>query len=369
MGFWRAGFAGLGVLLCAAAGPALAEAREVGEYISFYYQAPAPEEAPEVIGALLDSEILNSKAAVESDFRGTTAYFFGRIGQMNPEIKVFYRALFEKSADKSFLVHIFRYCADEEDRKYLLAKVKDPGFEEPAEMVNGLFGSGLTEPVNLPERDIKRSGDLDYYWNEFFLTGSEQVLEKLLNVISWPDRTRAKVESYLNGSAAPENKEKVRQMLRTEFDFHFGKGGEILSKDDLDSKLALAVTTQGKGKEFQELNNLLGFTDEDTLHYATKGAVAWALASNALQHEKVLRFLEKKIPDLTGGALLLALQTAGEAELERNEDAAAEKHIRKVIELNPTDLRALEYLHLIYVKRDDDEGASDVNAKIKALEA
>ena len=348
--------------------PAYDISNEVNEFTTFYYQRPVPEKAPEMLKKFIQSDFFQSKEAYKNDVAGLTAYFFGRLGQISPELKEQYRHIFEQSNHQGryLVADVFGHCASESDRQWLLGKANEPGYEGERDFVNKIFGPPLTPPIDLANMEIKKDDQLDYYWLEFFVTGNTQAVKQIFNVVKWPDKSRDKIQSFLNSNAAESKKNTVKQILRDSFEIQF-KEDEILSKDDIDVKIAHGIMMRGQRPAFKALSEAIPFLNEEMGYYATKGAAAWSVNSNAGQHEEILRFLESEINTLNGAPRLLALQYAAFSELDRNEDEAALRNIKKAIELDPTSVGAHQLLYLMFMKKGDAEGMTQQMATIEVL--
>ena len=337
---------------------------QFASYLNLFYQHPEPEKAPAMLRELINSDFYQSKRAYQDDAVGITAYMFGRIGSLYPDVKNGYRQVYEETNEQGrlFILNLYQYCLSGDDFEYLSKTAKEHRTNEEQKAMERL--SEKKQPgLDLSKRDIEKSSELDYYWSEFFITGNIEPVRKILNVMQWPDRTRIKLADFLKGAASEKEKEKISATLKP-FDIQI-EGNEILSQQDLDISISEGIMLKNLGQIFQEIKKQIPYTDEDITYFATKGVASWAMNSNAGQHEKIQRFLESQIPTLNGSGLLAALIFSAEAELDRNEDRAALNNIQKYLNLNPQNARAHQFLMLYYMKQGDQEG---VIKQIKILD-
>jgi hypothetical protein len=157
----------------------------------------------------------------------------------------------------------------------------------------------------LPE-EARGPQHLDLYWGEFLVTGSLEIVKRIIAVLDWPDLTRHLINQAL--AAAPDAAEGVIRLSDDqwqsfrELGILIGATGEVprphvAVPGDVD--LLLWQGLQMKHEASCALVRQL--EGNPVLYVATKGAALWSLRSNAEQHPGVKRLCEAEAA-VTGGA-------------------------------------------------------------------
>ena len=133
----------------------------------------------------------------------------------------------------------------------------------------------LTKPVRYPS-------DLDYLWMEFFLTGNEAALRKIIEVLAWPDRASARLRNAFTdmGSAIFSFRRRfvaarLRRLLGIDVD---RVTGEVHPDIDLDVYCALQPNYQWRSSaEFAKIRAALPFqhSQDEFVQMATRFSASW----------------------------------------------------------------------------------------------
>lgn len=152
----------------------------------------------------------------------------------------------------------------------------------------------------LPD-SIQSPGEMDLCWAEFLVTGKTAVVERIIEVLDRPDRTRDFLSAQL--STAPEDpvlSDDEKQELQR-YGIGLGKLSDdgawtVMTPGDTDVFLSLGVKDQDPTckKVFDAMH------EELRLHVACKGAALWSLQANAATHGVIRLFCEEAAKQ-TGG--------------------------------------------------------------------
>ena len=341
--------------------------KEVTDYLTHFYLRPEPAQASEILEKVLGDDYYKSQEALRENVQPLLAYSFGKIARLHPEVKENFKALFEKTdhAGRALIIGIFNFCADESDRGYFMEKAKSEAYAAEKDVINQVFGQGLPPVIDLTTREVAGGVQLDFYWNDFFITGDTVLLKKILNVISRPDKSREKLAAYFAKEQPPVTERIVMDILKSSFEIFINDKKEIVTNDDLDIKLAFGLMMMDQGKEFQRLNQTIVFTNSEVSYLAAKGAAAWALGSNAVEHEKILKFLEAEAQTLSGSPLIRTLLIIGFAEFKKEELDSALKHIDQCLALDSQNVQA-HHIRMVIMKKKGD--AEEVKKEMAVLE-
>jgi TPR repeat protein len=241
---------------------------EADEFVTYYYRSPAPERVTEALQWFVSTpDVLDPKSAVPM------GYFFGRVAQEHPSLIQEYRGVLRAASPqaKPFVSGILAELA-----------ATPPG------------------PVNALQRPILTATDNDLLWAEFMLTGSEEPIVRLIDVLARPDVVRAHLEAWL---AFPLLELDTR-LGRIVDDLRFTAGivcdlhrGEIRTQGDLDCRCLMQGLALAPTERVQDVRDALPFelTDEDVTFMGAKASAKWSLASNANRHLQVLRTCEAEV--------------------------------------------------------------------------
>src|SRR6266568_1449488 len=166
-----------------------------------FYRSPSPA---------LALEALEGEARRESELdKGHTdleVYYFATIARRFPSIVRDYEALFDRSPTR-FVLSVLAQMSDEETRRFLAARLEDDRFRAVRRDMRHAV-KGETPPIApriAPGRsslglDV-RGLDLDLFWAEFFVTADTSPVERIIDVLEWPDVVRQRVEASLRRPA------------------------------------------------------------------------------------------------------------------------------------------------------------------------
>lgn len=299
--------------------------QEFNDFTTYYYLSPQPNMAPQALKYFLNSKLFRDNIKTNGHVIEMMAYFFGRVANINPNLLREYEKFYdsEDMHGKLFLISVFAIASDEQNKQFLKERLAT---EKNAEMSNLIKGVIDASPMRNKRilKGVTDSNDLDFFWVEFFATGDKEPINKLIDVLSWEDKFKAKLMSWMLIDHTAEEKNKLSDLLNNEIkisvDFDRGR---ITHEGDLDCFYSAQLQSYGwKGKRSNvgiQVKQILGLSDEDLLYMATKGAAMWALQSNAKQHPKVLEYCREEFTlrnDKSKIELAIILEIASKGTIE-----------------------------------------------------
>jgi hypothetical protein len=205
----------------------------------------------------------------------TLLAMFLRMAELHPEVNARFREMFSPSLD-------------EETRGIIHLLVAPPEQFRDARYLN--------KPIAGP-------ADLDLLWGEFLVTGSLELVKRIIGVLDWKDLIRTLMdEALVNPEAAKIQLSEAHWQSFAELGILIGttetvRHAHVAVPGDVD--LLIWRGLQKKHEASMALVRQLG--QEDILHLSTKGAALWSLRSNAEQHPSVKELCEAEA-DIPGGA-------------------------------------------------------------------
>lgn len=342
------------------------------DILTYYYLNPCPDKIPLELEKVINSESFTKNENFRKYGIYNTAYLFGRIAQIEPSLIRRYEDLFERTSagGRSFIIKIFQVCGDERVKDYLVAKLKDRKFMGQKDEILKAVGEGIPLKFNLLDREIKAANDIDFLWAEFFITGDEKAVRKIIDVLDWLDRIRHKLEAYLTSSVKSDDKQKIMDIFAKEYSIKFKVlNNEIETKDDLDIIISTKLQEGGiKSEPFQEIKKALALTDDDILYMAIKGVANWSLNSNARQHKKVFEICDNEISSRSGSAKIGLLKIASYGYVSDNNIGEAADRLKQLISLDPANAWAHFSLGAIYVENKDIDEARQEEKLLQTIE-
>lgn len=299
--------------------------QEFNDFTTYYYLSPQPNMAPPALEYFLNSKLFRDSIKTNGHVIEMMAYFFGRVANITPSLLREYEKFYdsEDMNGKLFLLSVFVIASDDQNIQFLRERLAT---EKNAE-INDLIKRIIDTPPLRNRRILKGvtdSNDLDFFWIEFFVTGDKEPIKKLIDVLSWEDKFKAKLMSWMQIAHTAEEKNKLSDLLSNEvkISVDFDKN-KITHEGDLDCFYSALLQSYGwKGKRSNieiQVRQILGLSDEDLLYMATKGAAMWALQANAKQHPKVLEYCKQEFEQRDDKAkieLAIILEIASKGSIE-----------------------------------------------------
>ncbi|HNY65006.1 MAG TPA: tetratricopeptide repeat protein [Deltaproteobacteria bacterium] len=350
-------------LLCAAlpAGQAFAGGIIEGndlELLSHYYLRPVPKSVPDILERAMGSSELPERLAAGDDLSSLT-YLFARVARDEPDLLPRYRELFEggSHAGRVFLIRVLGQTGGGETADYLKARLDDPSCaNERGEISKAL--ALLPEGVDALQRPVEKPSDLDLLWSEFMVTGDPRAVERIIDVLEFPDLTRERLEDYLKAGRLDQKDglvSAIRNYLWVLCDTDTGK---VITYKDLDISLVVfSLRPEHPREAVRFIRETLRIDDKAFSLAALKTSAAWSLMSNAAKHPRLLDIctgnaLTRSTPVKL--ALLCVPACFHEDHLQVDEAVEA---FRKMAEADPTNLDVHLHLMRLAIERRDLDAA------------
>ena len=214
-----------------------------------------------------------------------------------------------------FILWVFLYGAGQTTGSFLRQWLGDERCKDQHAQIREI----LEEPSRVQDRNILELEEvtslsqLDLLWTEFVLSGAEEPVRRIIDVLEWPDRIREKLQNSLDKSVVGESvpKDHSADLLRP----HLLDKGIIVSEDarkvyseqDLDSFCVLEGCNRSP-ERLEAMKSVLpfGLSDEDLDYMWIKGSAKWSLSANAQQHT-VVRDICVREAEARGGRCRLTL--------------------------------------------------------------
>lgn len=238
---------------------------------SRYYETPSHAAVLELLRHLATGEQVMSLPNPDE-----VAYDFIRLGQLEPAIVEGYRheAASAEGVGQEFI-------------HFILHKLETEPPPDP-----------LSVPIQTPH-------DLDHHWVEFFLTGAEAPVVRLIEVLEWPDLVRTRLEAWLlekpslfdfSRKGVAEHLERVAG-IRCDLEAR-----AVMTQGDLDCHCLQDGIRRRTREAIQQTLTALPFklAPEELLRVAMKASALWSIGSNAQQHRKVLELCTREVGRRTG---------------------------------------------------------------------
>jgi hypothetical protein len=232
-----------------------------------YYRDAEPAIAAEALAYALEAGLLMKDE--------TLLAMFLRIAELHPEVNTRFREMFRPSLDA-------------ETRGIIHLLVAPPEQFQDARYLN--------KPITHPQH-------LDFLWGEFLVTGSLEVVKRIIGVLDWKDLVRSLMdEALLNPAAAKIQLSQVQWQSFAELGILI-RTTESVSHPHVvvpgDVDLLIWRGLQQKHEASAALVRQLD--QEQILQLATKGAALWSIRSNAEQHPSIKELCEAEA-EIAGGA-------------------------------------------------------------------
>jgi len=254
----------------------------IDEFITGFHRQPDPLAAPAWLKRFAH-ELVRMSAPTEPG-ASLGIYFFVRIASLDDSVIGQYENVLEQLKDADAQRYVSTVI--------MLAKGADP--RTVAIAVDDRFPIGL----DVLKRDIVSAIDLDYLWVEFFITGNEAALERIIRVFEWPDLVRDILDSWLQTEvpqaslwqniSVRRRAGRLRKLAGISIDL---KAQQIRTSSDLDCICLLTPDHQFRSpNDLRKIISVLPkpLSEEDITRIRIKAAAKWSIADNALVHPEVL---------------------------------------------------------------------------------
>jgi len=263
-----------------------------------YYSNPQPEKIPAVLKAYLSAEYFNSDQP--TDFYMSVSYLFGRIAKAEPSLIPEYQKIFEGATHRGrvFLIMVFQICGNEQVAGYLRSKLDDKAFTNERSDIENTLKRGIPISYDPLKMDVKSGVDLDALWAEFFVTGAQEPIVKIIDVLSRDDLFKEKLMAWMSHKHTKKEIRNLNTLLNSSNLRVDLEEGKLDIGSDMDCMYSSYLSASGRHKERSksgvQIRKILGLSEEDLIYMANKGAAMWSLQANSEQHPKVFEYCKQE---------------------------------------------------------------------------
>jgi predicted acetyltransferase len=284
---------------------------ELSNFLHYFYVSQNPGEAKEALRYLMQTknfgkDIVKKQGELALSQQAILmVYYFSRIAELYPEVLRDYETLFDTADPKGriFLLSVFMTCFDEANREFIRKSLSDFRSKEEMEVAHIILKATPIGTASYTE-EIQGPLEIDCLWAEFFITGDDKPVRRVIGVLARPDIFRSRLEAWLrHASASEENREiaeLLKKVLSVKVDLDTRKIDDAYDVIDLDINCIIMWQGPRMNREFIEyfgrLREAIGISDEDFYKLSTKGMAAWSLPRIAEYHERVWQICREELP-------------------------------------------------------------------------
>ncbi len=129
-----------------------------------------------------------------------TRFFFARVGLGNPSVLRVYEQICEDVSHEQriFLLDILSCAGDAITKIFLEDRMMLDSYREEQSEIERILESGVPSGISEPLRSTVSSGlDLDLLWVEFFVSGNDKAIRRIIQVLERPDQIREELNGWL----------------------------------------------------------------------------------------------------------------------------------------------------------------------------
>ncbi len=345
---------------------------DVGRLMMEYYKDPRPDLVPDILNELLNSEVFTSGDIEENDSHYTSAYAFARMAQLEPSLLSEYLQIFENASDKGreFLLSVFKLCGDARVKQKLLEKSDNAVFAgirtDLLKTVEGPFPVDF-DPLT---RKVEHPTDLDLLWTEFFISGNELAINKIIDTLDFPEILRPRIHQKLDEDDRGLINSKLIDLLSSELNVKIDPmTTKVLNQEDLDNLMVRELRNpRGDKDALRSLLKMLEVENADLFYMAIKGAAVWSLRSNARQHPAVMDICKNQVTSRRGRSKIVLLRILAQAVDLEDIIKSDVDVLDELVKLTPYDWKAIFLLGQVYLAIDDLELAQVQLEKLEEID-
>lgn len=318
---------------------------DFNKFVDEFYRSGSPNQAAEAIWCFVHSEMFGKRSSEGSI--DLTQYFFARIAEDHPEVVRSYEAQLDEATPngKVYILSLLGMVGDEHTQSFLNNRFADDAYKDlQQEIADTLERLPATEKIDVLQRSIRSSFDLDLLWIEFQITGNKEPVRRIIRTLDWRDVIREKLRDWLSLAPATQffgrsisrhhrTLDRLSKFADIECDI---ERQEIKTLEDLDCICSLE-RGHWSPERFTKIKAALPFdlSVEELNHIAVKATAKWLLESSAAKHELVLEACEEQGTVKEGRAELALLETTARAYLSRHDNIKARQKIEEYLERSP----------------------------------
>ncbi|MBP7217236.1 MAG: hypothetical protein KBA46_08150 [Candidatus Omnitrophica bacterium] len=274
--------------------------RQFTDFVSYYYRNPQPAQAPAALQFFLTSHLFNNSVRLHTRLTEVTAFFFGRVAMLHPEVLREYERLYLDASKqgKLFLADIFAIASDSDNQIFMQKEAVHQEYAVVRDKVKAILAQ---QPLGRQKLDqgISDYRDIDFLWTEFFVTGDPGLILYLIALLEKEDVVRTKLTQWMARSSHTHDEfAKLQAACKRALNINLKDANlGVGAAQDLDCLLGgylrFAKSMHKQSGDSLVIKDMLGLTDADIKHAVLKQTALWSLASYAKLHEQVFALCKK----------------------------------------------------------------------------
>ncbi|MBA3545316.1 MAG: hypothetical protein H0T76_02420 [Nannocystis sp.] len=334
---------------------------------NFFYRDGTPERARTLLEAFIREHLPGivsaagsgdpEREAIADQQLTSGVVFFARAAEGRPEILRAYEDVARTVATEQveLVLKLLMHAGDAATAAFLREFAEQPVNHRFAPMLAHALQQGLGRAPEIEQAaraPVTNASHLDLRWAEFMATGDTTKVAEIVAVLGWPDRLRDHLRpllaprNWLASLFARRSRPSVIVQGLEPLGFRFDPTTHaLLNREDLD---LLAILSDGRpdGARFKAFVDALPVkpATEVAVAATTKASAMWSLASNAVEHPRVLAVCEAAAEQQTGAARLSLIELLTLVYQRLGDFAAARRAWSDYLALDPDRVGARERL-------------------------
>ena len=209
---------------------------DIFQFKTYYYLHPEPEKLGAMLHSYLNLETFTD-GGLDEHGEYVVSYFFGRAARSEPVVVSEYIKIFKEGNHKQrlFILNVLQLCGNKETKHFFETNLRAGRFSREESYIIQALRDGIPIKFDPVAEPVTNPGDLDFLWTEFTVTGSEEVIKRIVSVLHLAQD--GKGSDKLVGGAARwmlavqcRAHERVLEICQEELPKSTGTTGEILQR-------------------------------------------------------------------------------------------------------------------------------------------
>ncbi len=173
---------------------------EFDEFMKTYYRSESdPDRTAKAVRFFIASSNFEQIKNVPGSL-DVVQIFCARIGIDEPSVLRVYERVFDEVAHEQrvFLLGVLSRAGDNTTKIFLQERAENDDFLAERHELECVVASGV--PNGLPDPllgTVTTGMDLDRLWVEFWVSGNDKAIRRIVQVLEWPDQIRDELERWL----------------------------------------------------------------------------------------------------------------------------------------------------------------------------
>ena len=158
---------------------------DVFRFMTYYYLRPAPEKLPTMLKDFLALGWFADDKRLDATQEYQYAYFFARASESDPNIVENYMSFFESGTheQRGFILRILELCGNENTKYFFETNLRMGRFSQEQPYITQALEEGFHLKFDPTVEQIRNASDLDFLWTEFMITGSKEVVKRIVSIL------------------------------------------------------------------------------------------------------------------------------------------------------------------------------------------